>query len=139
MDHIFTNAPDKISDVQKLHWGGSDHMMIIAVRNSRSIKSSPKYARKRSYKNFNPDTFKMKIRQLGFLDIYLSDNVNTAVSKLTNKLNDVLNVMAPMKTIQIRQKYNPWISQETLNLMKKEMPYRRKPLSQEKEKIGIYL
>ena len=41
LDHIFTNAPDKISDVQKLHWGGYDHMMIIAVRNFRSIKSSP--------------------------------------------------------------------------------------------------
>ena len=31
LDHIFTNTPDKISLVEKHHYGGSDHMLVSAL------------------------------------------------------------------------------------------------------------
>ena len=112
LDHIFSNAPEKISSVQKFNWGGSDHMMIIAVRISRSIRSCPNYIRRRSYKYFNPELFRFITRKLGWLDVYLSEDVNIAVSILTNRINEVLDVIAPFKIIQIRKRYNPWMSQK---------------------------
>ena len=93
-------------------------MMVIAVRSSKTIKNTPQYIRRRSYKFFDPEYFKMRVRQLGWLEIYLSDNVNEALSLLTSKLTSILDEIAPMRRIQLRQNYNPWISQETLNLMK---------------------
>ena len=57
LDHYFTNKPEKLSPVHKQHWGGSDHMLIHAVRYSRSIKPSPRYVRRRSYTNFNSGSF----------------------------------------------------------------------------------
>ena len=40
-----------------------------------------------------------------------------AVSYFTLELNRILNTMAPLKTIQIKSKYNPWISEETKVMM----------------------
>ena len=62
LDHYYTNRPDKLSPVSTQHCGGSDHMLIFATRYSRSVKTSPRYVRKRSYKNFNPVDFSAAIQ-----------------------------------------------------------------------------
>ena len=93
-------------------------MLIFATRYSRSIKSTPRYVRKRSYKNFNPADFIAAIQQVSWLDIYLSDDVNTAVELLSSKITFVLDTMAPMRTVQIRTNYAPWLSKQTVELMK---------------------
>ena len=118
LDHYFTNRPEKLSPVVSQHRGGSDHMLIHAVRYSRSIKASPRYIRKRSYKNFNPGDFVQAVQQLCWLDIYLCEDVNSAVSLLSSKLTFILDAMAPMRTVQIRKKYASWLSSTTLELMK---------------------
>ena len=118
LDHYYTNRPDKISDVKTQHCGGSDHMLVFAVRYAKSIKSSPSYIRKRCYKNFCPDQFVAAIQQVSWLDIYLSSDVNNAVRLLSDKITFILDTMAPIRTIQIRKKFAPWLSQVTLNMMK---------------------
>ena len=52
------------------------------------------------------------------LHVYLSEDVNMAVSYLTLELNKIFNLMALFKTIQITSRYNPWISEETKQMMK---------------------
>ena len=118
LDHYYTNRPDKTSPVQKFHNGGSDHMLIGATRYSRSIKSSPKYIRKRCYKGFNTDLFIQNVRQISWLDVYLCDDVDQAVHLLSKHVTDILDKAAPMKAIQIRTNYAPWISKETYGMMK---------------------
>ena len=118
LDHLYTNAPDKICNVEKHFCGGSDHMLITASRKSSSIKNSPQYIRKRSFKLFNPECFITAVRNISWLNIYLCEDVNTALNILTNELNKILDVMAPMKTVQIRKHRNNWSSQETLCMMK---------------------
>ena len=118
LDHYFTNKPAKLSPLHKPNWGGSDHMLIHAVRYSRSAKPSPRYVRKRSYKNFNSDSFIAAVQQLSWLDLYLCQDVNVAVKLLSDKLTFILDTMAQMKTIQVRKKYVPWLSKTTLSLIK---------------------
>ena len=118
LDHYYTNRPDKLSDVQAQHCGGSDHMLIFAVRYSRAVKTSPRYVRKRSYKNFDPNLFLVAVQQINWLDLYLSTDVNQAVQILSDKITFILDVMAPIRTIQVRTKYAPWLSKETIRLMK---------------------
>ena len=93
-------------------------MLIHAVRYSRSIKSTPRYVRKRSYKNFKSEDFISAVKQLSWLDLYLCEDVNVAVRLLSDKLTFILDTMAPMRTIQVRKKYAPWLSKTTLELMK---------------------
>ena len=118
LDHYFTNQPEKLSQVQKHSCGGSDHMMISGVRSSKSFKSSAKYIRKRSYKNFENQVFIRAVQKISWLDLYLCNDVNEAVDIFTKKITNILDVMAPMKTIQVRSNYVPFLSKQTLELMK---------------------
>ena len=118
LDHYYTNRPDKITNVHCQHNGGSDHMVIFATRYSKSIKSHQSYVRKRSYKTFDPDQFIAAIQQTSWLEVYLCTDVEQAVTLLSSKIINILDMMAPMKTVQIRTNYNPWISPETKQLMK---------------------
>ena len=91
--------------------------MIFAVRYSRSMKTSPRYIRKRSFRNFKPEEFRKAIQAVSWLDVYLSEDVNQAVKLMSNKITRELDSMAPMRTVQIRTNYAPWLSQETKDLM----------------------
>ena len=83
LDHYYTNRPDKLSPVQTQHCGGSDHMLVHAKRYSRSIKSRPRYVRKRSFKNFNSESFVQAVQQLSWVELYLCNDVNLAVKMLS--------------------------------------------------------
>ena len=93
-------------------------MLLFAKRFSREIKTMPRYVRKRMYRNFNADEFVAAVRQISWLDLYLTEDVNNAVQILSSKLLFVLDTMAPMKTIQVWTKYAPWLSKNTLDLIK---------------------
>ena len=118
LDHYYSNRPDKISSVQSHHCGSSDHMLIFAVRKSKSMKTSPRYIRKRSYRNFDPTVFVRAVQQVSWLDVYLSSEVDEAVELFTSKLTEILDDMAPMRSIQVRTNYAPWLCKDTLELMK---------------------
>ena len=92
-------------------------MVIFATRYSNTVKARPSYIRKRSFKNFSPDDFKAAVQSLNFLDVYLCTEVDTAVKLLSEKITTILDNMAPMRTVQIRTNYNPWLSQQTKDLM----------------------
>ena len=74
--------------------------------------------RKRSYKNFIPAEFVQAVQQISWLELYLCTDVDTAVEILTNKLTFILDAMAPMRTMQVRTRYAPWLTITTINLMK---------------------
>ena len=56
LDVLYTNATRKITSVQT-HYRGSDHKLIFCVRLARNMKNNVRYVRKRSYANFNKETF----------------------------------------------------------------------------------
>ena len=93
-------------------------MLIFAVRKSKSMKTSPRYIRKRSYRNFDPTVFVRAVQEVSWLDVYLSSEVDEAVELFTRKLTEILDEMAPMRSIQVRTNYAPWLCKDTLELMK---------------------
>ena len=93
-------------------------MLIFAVRQSKTIRNTPRYIRKRSFKYFNPERFVKAVQEISWLDVYLSSDVEEAVKMFTKKVTEILDEMAPMKSIQIRSNYSPWLCKDTLDLMK---------------------
>ena len=118
LDHIYTNKPDKLSDVHTEFMGGSDHRLLKIVRYSKSLKRSVRYVRKRCFKNFSSQEFIQAVRSISWFDLYLCQNVDQASKMITTKLGEILDAMAPIKTIQIRTKYAPWLSENTKQLLK---------------------
>ena len=117
LDHIYTNKPDKLSEIQTIYQGGSDHKMLFVRRYTKAQISKPRICKKRSYKNFDQTKFLAAVRSIPFWEVYSCQDVNTAVEILTFYLTNILDQMAPIKTIQIRKKYCPWLSAETKTLM----------------------
>ena len=118
IDHLYSNKPDKLAHVQGHINGGSDHKLIYAVRYSKSIKRNVRYIRKRCFKGFNEEKFKEEVKNLKWFDVYSESNVDTAVSLLTCKLTAVLDKYAPIKTIQVRPNYAPWINDNVKEAMR---------------------
>ena len=113
LDHYYTNRPQRVNNIHAFYQGSSDHKLIFAVRHSEVKFSKARITMKRSYKNFNPDLFLEEVRRISWWEVYSCEDVENATELFTNKLNNILNRMAPVKKIQVRSKYAPWMSKET--------------------------
>ena len=60
----------------------------------------------------------MQLLTVFWLDVYLCQDVNEAVTLFTDRITHILDTMAPVKTFQMRSNYAPWLSQETKQLMR---------------------
>ena len=82
--------------------------------------------KKRIYKHFNKIEFIAAVRKLPWLEIYLCEDVQTVVSLLTDKLNSILDRMAPVITVQVRTKYAVWLSENTKYKIRERNEARKK-------------
>ena len=119
LDHFYSNQPSKLSPVQVINCGGSDHKLIGATRYANSIKRNVRYITKRCYKNFKKEEFISAVKLINWWEVYQCDDVDQALQIMTENLTKILDVMAPIRTIQMRENYAPWLSCETKQLMAK--------------------
>jgi hypothetical protein len=119
LDHLYSNKPDKLSSVQTYFTGMSDHKLLKVTRFSKSFKQAPRFVKKRTFKNFNDELFKERVGGCGLEQILSSTDVNVAAELLTSKLSIILDEMAPVRKIQTRANYAPWLSEAT-KLLKEE-------------------
>ena len=133
LDHFYTNRPDKLSPIQTQFWGGSDHKLILATRFSKVIRTNVRYVKKRSYKNFHPQEFLEEVAKIRWLEIYQCESVDSAVQLFSEKLTKILDKLAPVKTVQTRTRYAPWLSQSTKLLIEQRDQAQRKASSSKLE------
>ena len=94
----------------------SDHKLIKVTRFARSFRQNPRYIRKRIFKDFNDKKFQQKLEESNLDEILSCTDVNDATKILVDKISKVLDEMAPIKTIQTRTNYVPWLSEDTKGL-----------------------
>ena len=51
--------------------------------------------------------------RVSWWDIYVCEDANTASELFTEKVNSILDKHAPVKKIQVRSQFAPWLSEET--------------------------
>ena len=126
LDHLYSNCPSKLSTVYTEVTGSSDHRLIKVTRSSKSLRQNSRYVRKRCYKEFNEEVFKQKIKELYWYEVYTCDDVDQAVQIFPLKVTSILDQLAPVRTIQTRNRYAPWLSAETKeNVRKRDSAQRR--------------
>ena len=119
LDHLYTNKQDKLSEVYTEFSGGSDHRLIKVTRYAKSMKRNPRYVKKRCYKKFSAKDFSEAVKKVSWWELYMCEDATKAAEILTTKLSNILDIMAPIKTIQVRTKYAAWLSSDTKELMQK--------------------
>ena len=83
--------------------------------------------RKRCYRNFDEKKFREEVAKVSWHELYLCEDVEQAVYILTSNLTTILDQLAPIRTIQMRTRYAPWLSSDTKALIK-EREMLHKPL-----------
>ena len=92
--------------------GGSDHKLFGATQYAASIKRNVRYVTKRCFKHFKKE-FISAVRKINWWCIYECEDVDKALEILNQNSTAILDQMAPIRTIQIRENYAPWLSTET--------------------------
>ena len=129
IDHVYCNTKYRMSPVRVLPFGGSDHDAIIYTRYAKVPKPPPRTIKKRSYKDFKEEDYIRDVASIDFTDVYAATEVDDAANILTAKLVQVLDVHAPWILFQQRKNFVPWLTQDTMKMMK------NRDLLKEKAKI----
>ena len=119
LDHLYSNKPEKLSSVQTHFTGMSDHKLLKVIRYSKSFKHCPRYVRKRSFKNFDEKIFKLKLGESNLSEVLQCKETNMAAEMLVRKLTGILDIVAPIKTIQVKTNYVPGLGEDTKLLQRK--------------------
>ena len=100
-------------------FGNSDHDLIGYVRFSKDPPTPARTIRKRSYKNFNEKDFLSHLRQVDWSAVYYCQDVDLAVETFTSLFKNVLDEHAPWVLYQYRKRFTPWVTEDTIELIKK--------------------
>ena len=119
IDHLYTNRPEKITDVIAHQNGGSDHKILEVTRLTKAIQRKPRYIRKRIFKDCTTEKLLAEAKQLPWFDLYMSQDANTSAEILTSNITSILDKLAPVKTIQIKSNYAPWLNDKLKAMMRK--------------------
>ena len=109
----------------------SDHKLLKVTRFSKSFRQNPRYVKKRMFKNFDNTLFRQQLSESNLEEILHTTDVNTATELLVTKLTNVLDKIAPVRTVQTRTRYAAWIGEGTKELQ------RARDEAQEKHQILI--
>ena len=132
LDQVTSNKPEKLSPVEVLWTGMSDHAVLKTHRWSKTVPNQGRYIRKRSFRNFDPNIYRQMVKTMPEMEaIQLTDCVEVASGLLTQGLTRILDILAPLRTIQVRNNYAPHLSEET-----KELQSRREATQKQAVETG---
>ena len=115
LDHIISNSGKKVSQCGVLNLGVSDHQMIYCTRKSTRTKSfGHKYIKIRSMKNYTKEAFLKKLRLIKFPKYLEFIDINAAYSHFIQVIISVIDELAPLKEIRIRNSTQEWMDEEVL-------------------------
>ena len=118
IDHVYTNYKYRCSKVRVIPFGNSDHDVIQYVRYAKDPPQPLCVIRKRSYKNFVLEEFINHLENVSWAPVYSCTDVDHAVNSFTSIFNEVLDQHAPWIVYQQRRNFTPWVTPDTIKLMK---------------------
>ena len=113
LDHILTNATEKVSQFGVLEIGLSDHQIIFCTRKTKKLKTNTNtFIKIRSLKNYTKEIFLEKLSKIQFPDFSTFIDVDEAYSNFLDKVMKIIDEIAPYKEICIRNNSEEWVDEE---------------------------
>ena len=132
LDQVCSNQPQKLSPVETIWTGMSDHALLKTHRWSKTVPNQARYIKKRCFKKFNQQVYKQMVKEMPeLMAIQRTESAEEAARLLSEGLTRILDFLAPLKTIQVRTNYAPHLSEET-----KELQARRQTAQQKAVESG---
>ena len=114
LDHIYMTRPE-LGRHQITAWGTSDHRLIELYKRVKGPLPQAMRIRKRTFKNFKKMSFIQDVKNiLWFMPVYSLTDVDEALKGWQQEFTKVLDKHCPVKSVEVRKNYTPWLSQELL-------------------------
>ena len=119
LDHILTNCDKKVSQKGVIDVGISDHQLIFCTRKILRVKANMhNQVRVRSLKKYSPEIYVDELRKINFPNYSIFSDVNVAYSDLVEKLKNVIDKVAPLKEVRIKNNTQDWFDDEVAKAIK---------------------
>ena len=151
IDWILTNKPDNIVKT-KAEWTGSgaDHAIVWAMKEMREKFRRKQMTRKRIWKDFSIEELKQEADKLDWTikgTLTNKTSIENAVKDLEGKIKQVMEKVAPMKTLEKKRKRSKWLSKGLKNkieevkkarmsYMKTGCPKKKEEWKKERRQVG---
>ena len=113
IDHILASFPNRVSQQGVIDAGLSDHQVIYCTRKiSRIKRGTQEQIRCRSLQNYSADIYEKALGRLDFPNYYNFENINDAYSKFIQKVTEVTDLVATIKSRRIKQNSQEWFDGE---------------------------
>ena len=119
LDHIWTNCNRKTIKYFNEVRGVSDHNVIGIHVALKDLKSCGQNIRRRKWNKFDKAKCLDKLKNVNWEELYRISSPDVANTLLEEVIRKILDEEAPMGTIQVRNHYSKWLSDETKEVMKK--------------------
>ena len=126
VDHCWTNAPWMVLSHSNEVWSTSDHDLIGVMLCTKERMETNHEIQGRDWKQMDVDRYRNSVKKIDWSDFYLEKYVIILSNMFTERLKQILDREAPVKTKQFRRNYASWMD-ETLNEMRQ-----RRDLAREK-------
>ena len=119
LDHIFTNNENKICQSGVIKCGLSDHFITFCTRKIiRGQIGKHNNVKLRSLRNYSVEEFRIRLQEIDWSNVTECDDVNEAWDKFNRLFIDILDSIAPIKEIRIKNRTEPWIDDNILQIIK---------------------
>ena len=119
IDHILCNTKEKVCQYGTIPVGLSDHFLTFCTRKTvRGSINKHKTTKIRSLKNYTKDDFLHRLKNANWESCFYATNVENAWSAFSDIFMSILNSIAPVKEVRLKQRTEPWVDSELLDLMR---------------------
>ena len=126
LDVIMVSNPDLVQSSDVLDLTISDHYLAFAVLNLRAPKQDTNYITTRSFRKYNTDQIANDIAHIPWDTTDLMDSADEKLDAFNDLFLTCLNAHAPVKTVKLKHKPNPFITDDIKDLMKTRDSMHRK-------------
>ena len=114
LDLVFSTHPSKLSKIKVISDGQSDHDLVTFTKLTKSQVHKPRYFTARTFKDFNKQMFEDAINNdPRFTQSIAQTDPNVATDLLQAVITEKLDMMAPLKRIQVKTNHLPYITDQT--------------------------
>ncbi|XP_058817873.1 uncharacterized protein LOC131681179 [Topomyia yanbarensis] len=116
IDLLVTDHPQFIKKSKTLSANSiSDHEAVYLIADSRIPEAPPRRIQVRNLRGIDPLRLQADYQAKDLQDIYLEENIDIKTQLLHNELRSLLDQHAPERTVYVRDKRTPWITNEIQN------------------------
>ena len=117
LDVIITSNINLVESSGVLPCHISDHYLVHATLKLMIIKPPSRFVKLRSFRHYDGQQFLADLERIPWDEVALVDDASEMLDNFNNKLIDVLDRHAPVKTIRIKRRCCPFVDAEIRDLM----------------------